>query len=410
MPKFKILENHSADAGSTSENPNVGRYYIKPEGSQITIVGAFRNARGAWDYLYHCSSCSLDKELFPDGFLKSHITSFNRKTLKCGCDENYRYTKAQNYVLSERKRLELLKVKDELGIPLYYKNPLSSKMERLKYYTGYCTGVAEKLGQEFIEIKNKPSRFALTDKVAFICKSSGKFCDTTPVYRYIRSEGCTCPPCVLKKSAVKANLTKRDKNILKYGVATNDLVGTDGYRSRDCPYYLRWHDLLKRCLCENTKKKFPSYKDATICEEWLVLSNFKDWMEKQEWEGNHLDKDILIKGNKHYSPENCVFVRYEINTFLIDRRGDRGALALGVTLCPSGKYMASVNNPFTKLSENLGRFPTEMLAHFAWKKRKHELAVLLAESDLIKDIRVRDALKTRWANVSVLEDEHKGGI
>ncbi len=408
--KVRILENMSSDAGHTSENPNVGRYYIKPEGSQITIVGASRNDRGDWYYLYHCSSCSLDQELFPDGFFKSHITYFNKKILKCGCDDSYRYTKTQNYVLSERKRLELMEVKDELGIPLYYTNPLSSKMERLAYYTDYCKDVSEKLGHEFIEIMNKPLRFALTDKVAFICKSSGKFCDTTSTSRYIRGDDCTCSPCTHERVAVKANQTKRGKNILKYGVATNDLVGTKGYRSRDCPYYLRWHDLLKRCLCKITKKKLPSYKDATICEEWLVFSNFKSWMEGEDWEGNHLDKDILIKGNKHYSPENCVFVRPEINTFLIDRRGDRGDLALGVTSCSNGKYIASVNNPFTKLNENLGRFPTEMLAHFAWKKRKHELAVLLSESVLVKDTRVRSALQTRWAEVGVLEDEHKRGV
>jgi len=41
-------------------------------------------------------------------------------------------------------------------------------------------------------------------------------------------------------------------------------------------------------------------------------------MERQDWEGKHLDKDILIPGNKIYSPDRCIFVSSLIN-LLIDK-------------------------------------------------------------------------------------------
>lgn len=45
----------------------------------------------------------------------------------------------------------------------------------------------------------------------------------------------------------------------------------------------------------------------------------------------HLDKDILIKGNKIYSPNTCIFVPQKINSLFTKRNSVRGEYPIGVT-------------------------------------------------------------------------------
>ena len=47
-------------------------------------------------------------------------------------------------------------------------------------------------------------------------------------------------------------------------------------------------------------------------------------MEQQDYDGKHLDKDLLVCNNKVYSPETCVFVPREINQFLTKSNNSRG--------------------------------------------------------------------------------------
>jgi hypothetical protein len=53
-----------------------------------------------------------------------------------------------------------------------------------------------------------------------------------------------------------------------------------------------------------------------------------------------LDKDILYKGNKIYSPDTCVFVPQEINALFVKNDANRGDLPIGVfyTLTKTNKY------------------------------------------------------------------------
>ena len=34
--------------------------------------------------------------------------------------------------------------------------------------------------------------------------------------------------------------------------------------------------LLKRCFCEKYQKRKPTYKNATVCKEWLDFQNFAE--------------------------------------------------------------------------------------------------------------------------------------
>ncbi len=173
---------------------------------------------------------------------------------------------------------------------------------------------------------------------------------------------------------------------------SDEIVGKriNGER-KQCPIYVTWCNMLKRCYSSLTQEKQPSYKGCSVCDEWLVFSNFKKWMEEQDWEGKFLDKDLLFPGNKVYSPETCILVSRGVNNFLTSRSRDRGSFPLGVSWhSPSKKFCAYVSNPFLSKQEHLGLFNTAEEAHAAWLSRKKEIAKELAAQQ--EDGRVAAAL------------------
>lgn len=164
-----------------------------------------------------------------------------------------------------------------------------------------------------------------------------------------------------------------------------------------CPFHTVWKDMIKRCYCHKYHANHPSYADCTVCEEWLTFSNFKAWMENQDWEGRQLDKDLLVRGNKVYSPLTCVFLPSQVNVFLIESRAKRGLWPLGVSLhTQNNNFIAHCSSPFSKKKEHLGVFETPQLAHKAWLNRKYELAKQLASVQ--DDVLIANALLERYKN------------
>ena len=197
---------------------------------------------------------------------------------------------------------------------------------------------------------------------------------------------------------------------LIYGVGINDL----GYRVQVweelpknggkkirktvflCKYYTAWKSMLKRCYSKKFLESYQSYIGTSVCNDWLSATAFKKWMEKQDWSGKCLDKDIVVPGSKLYSPETCAFVSEATNSFVTARNACRGGYPIGVCLHKRiGKYHASCGNPFTGKRESLGYFSTPEEAHEAWRKRKHELAQLVAATE--SDARIIEALKKRYS-------------
>ena len=192
------------------------------------------------------------------------------------------------------------------------------------------------------------------------------------------------------------------KTRLVYGVGINDAdyptqPRVDGKRVI-CYYYSIWKGVLQRCYCKKTQYKHASYKDCKIHKDWLHFSKFRSWMQLQDWKGKDLDKDLLSKGEKIYSPETCAFVDRRVNSFITDRFANKGEYPVGVrykkTVKGPNRFESRCNNPFTKITESLGTFPCPNQAHEAWRKRKHELACQLA--DLQTDPRVAEALRKRY--------------
>ncbi len=75
--------------------------------------------------------------------------------------------------------------------------------------------------------------------------------------------------------------------------------------------YQCWAAMLKRCYCKKYQKENKTYIGCSVDPKWHNFQNFADWYVKNaplNLKGYHLDKDILIKGNKVYSDKACKFV------------------------------------------------------------------------------------------------------
>lgn len=158
-----------------------------------------------------------------------------------------------------------------------------------------------------------------------------------------------------------------------------------GYRGSDdvdckCESYLRWHDMINRCYNEKFHERQPQYKGCTVCEEWLNYSNFKVWYNQNKIKGMSLDldKDILFKGNKEYSPATVAFVPHEINTLFINGKKGRGDFPVGVYFDKEkNKYRAQM--AFMGKTIRLGRFDDIESAFARYKEYKEDFIKDMAE-------------------------------
>ena len=119
-------------------------------------------------------------------------------------------------------------------------------------------------------------------------------------------------------------------NKLVCGVGVNDYDGPVTENGKPIKAYDTWHSMLRRCYCIKALGRNPTYIGCSVCEEWLSFSNFKTWYDENYKDGFHLDKDILVEGNKIYSSDTCRFVPQYLNKLLTDSGNARGNLPTGV--------------------------------------------------------------------------------
>lgn len=126
------------------------------------------------------------------------------------------------------------------------------------------------------------------------------------------------------------------KNLLKPSVCGVGFIGvgkhTPSSNGSHSAAYEAWKGMLKRCYSRKFLETRPTYQGCTVCEEWHNFQNFAEWFESQEHysKGYQLDKDLLVDGNKVYSPSTCVLVPIQLNNLLIDSRASRGEYPIGV--------------------------------------------------------------------------------
>ena len=169
--------------------------------------------------------------------------------------------------------------------------------------------------------------------------------------------------------------------------------------------YQTWVDMLKRAYTE--KKGRCNYFGVTVCEEWHNFQSFAKWCHSQDFfnikdkngKRYEIDKDILVKGNKIYSPETCCFVPAEINSLLIRCGRARGDLYIGVYFSKKNKkYVSQIRYNSNQI--HLGYFDTETEAFYAYKQAKESYIKEIANKWKDKiDHRVYEALMDYEVNI-----------
>ena len=163
-------------------------------------------------------------------------------------------------------------------------------------------------------------------------------------------------------------------------------MGVGKYSSKDKEVFSLWYSMLDRAYSDKYHINQPTYKDVTVGEEWLNFQNFATWCESQEFfnakdakeRPYHLDKDIVVKGSKIYSPNTCSFVPSEVNTLLLKRGKSRGVCLIGVSKHePTGSYLANVKHSGRNV--HLGSYCTENEAFQAYKLAKEAYIKEVAE-------------------------------
>lgn len=159
---------------------------------------------------------------------------------------------------------------------------------------------------------------------------------------------------------------------LIYGVGTNSRGKHKAtINGTNTSTYDTWRHMLQRAYCPKLHARQPTYIGCSVADDWLEYQDFGDWFENHEYgnRGYHLDKDLLLPGNKVYAPDRCVFVPQELNKLLIDCGAIRGQHPQGVSFHKArNKFQAGVTINGKK--QHLGYFETELEAYNAYKIAK----------------------------------------
>ena len=169
----------------------------------------------------------------------------------------------------------------------------------------------------------------------------------------------------------------KGNNYLCYGHGYNDRKYKSFVDMERLKESYVWGDMLRRCYSEKYHIKYPTYIGCTVSNNFKLYTYFYEWCQNQigfKNEGWHLDKDILIKGNKLYSENNCCFVPSEINNLFLKSYTIRGKYPIGVTYDKTtNKFISQVkNNNLSLKNSYLGRYDNPTDAFNIYKKHKEE--------------------------------------
>lgn len=182
-----------------------------------------------------------------------------------------------------------------------------------------------------------------------------------------------------------------------YNVTITEFVDGKSKQTWMCPFYKRWSSMLRRCYSSTALKINPTYAGCSVVTEWHYFMTFRSWMEKQDWEGKELDKDLLIVGNKIYGPDTCVFLDKRVNGFLLESTASRGEYPIGVNFHKlTGKFQARGTEIESGERKQLGLFKTAKEAYEVWLDFKLKQAYILASKQ--DDVRVSKALIQKYIN------------
>ena len=172
--------------------------------------------------------------------------------------------------------------------------------------------------------------------------------------------------------------------------------------------YELWKSMLRRCYSDKYQKKYPTYEGCEVSDNFKSYTYFYEWCHNQIGFGNdgngnqfQLDKDLLVKGNKVYSENVCVFIPSEINLLLINNTASRGEHLIGVNWCKTKKAFKAQVCKNKGNQEHLGYFNTELEAFNAYKQAKESFIKEQAEKWKSQiDERAYEALMKYTVNIT----------
>ena len=192
---------------------------------------------------------------------------------------------------------------------------------------------------------------------------------------------------VVQLVSIKIGKVKDPYSPSVFGVGISGIkypITTNGVKTKE---YMLWKDMLRRCYSDDFKKKRLTYEGCECSENFLHYEYFYEWCHKQigfgnEGNGNpfHLDKDLLVKGNKVYSEDTCVFIPPEINLLLVKHTPSRGKNPIGVYWDKKANAFIAQVRKSKGNREWLGYFKTELEAFKAYKIAKETFVKEQAEN------------------------------
>lgn len=174
---------------------------------------------------------------------------------------------------------------------------------------------------------------------------------------------------LLDKSFTECNRMRSSELIHGVGIVDVDI------KPEHKAAYETWRYMLRRSYSVELKTRKPSYEKCTVANDWLVFSEFLKFYSEHYVDGYHLDKDILVKGNKVYSKETCCFVPVAINGIIVNVDG------LGVSFDKTKKkFRASISIKGT--SKKIGEYKSFDEATTAYKAAKKKYVIETAKEYL----------------------------
>ena len=175
--------------------------------------------------------------------------------------------------------------------------------------------------------------------------------------------------CVIRNGAIQDRLARN-----AFGVGYLGIGGFNLGNSSDAGW--SWRSMLSRCYSNKYLEKKSTYRDCSVDNEWHNFQSFAKWhLDNHPNDGSkyHLDKDLLLVGNRIYSSNTCVFIPQWLNSFTSGANAIRGKHPIGVSFSKAhGKFEAYCNHDGKRV--HLGLHKTEEKAHQAWVSKKTEIA------------------------------------
>lgn len=182
-----------------------------------------------------------------------------------------------------------------------------------------------------------------------------------------------------------------DKLVAGIGINDGSISATvNGVRRKE---YELWKNMIQRVYLPFMLNRGPSYVGCSVSDTFKYYHKFYNWCQEQigfNEKDFALDKDLLLKGNKVYSENICVFIPHELNSLILFNNARRGDCPVGVRN-RNDRYIAECRVHGVK--KHIGSFDTPELAFNAYKEVKEAYIKELANSFINKiDPRAYDAL------------------